>query len=264
MNKVGLSVLTLAVIVMVAVISAFAGIRACAMESFLEQGMVSERQFREDMRLLPEDLPMNRCCPVRVDVRPAAMAADVGRCATLSLDGEWRLSRKGLDPVPCAVPGSVQTALMKAGVIPDPNVGTNAILGRLQVTEHDWICRREFDWPGTAADERDTLVFRGVCDRCVVRVNGTPVGRHQGMFGGPEIDVTPFLVKGRNTVEVTLRRAAGAWSTVVFTNSYGWHYSQLVPLGIWQSVEIRRTFGAEMEPPFVATRDASRASCRFT
>lgn len=241
---------------MAVVVFSLSEFRAHAAESFLEPGMISENQFRESMRLTEDRLPMNRFCVGQGDVRRGGAVPDASSCTPVLLDGEWRLSREGMDPIPCEVPGSIHTALMKAGVIPDPNIGTNAILGRLQSTEYDWTYERAFDWPGTAAGERDELVFEGVCDRCVVSLNGTPIGRHQGMFGGPEIDVTHFLVKGRNKLQVRLLRALPADSTVVFKNSYGWHYSQIVPLGIWRSVKIRRTYGAKLDHPFVVTRDA--------
>ena len=59
---------------------ALAAGQVCAHEGgrpdFLASGMLSECQFRENMHLSSEDLPMNRCRSVRVDVRPEGLAAD--------------------------------------------------------------------------------------------------------------------------------------------------------------------------------------------
>ena len=45
-------------------------------------------------------------------------------------------------------------------------------------------------------------------------------------------------------------------NTVVFNNVYGWHYSNLQSLGIWQPVSIRGAPDVAMPHPFVRTVDA--------
>ncbi|MDD2393350.1 MAG: hypothetical protein PHV88_04745, partial [Eubacteriales bacterium] len=61
--------------------------------------------------------------------------------SSLSLDGEWRAEYSDsplngisvYDPsagIPADIPGSVFTALFKAGVIPDPVIGKNQIIAR--------------------------------------------------------------------------------------------------------------------------------------
>ena len=43
----------------------------------------------------------------------------------LDLSGPWSLADGGQDPAPIAVPGDVHSALLAAGLIPDPYAGRN-------------------------------------------------------------------------------------------------------------------------------------------
>ncbi|MFN2442572.1 MAG: hypothetical protein ABR517_07800 [Thermoanaerobaculia bacterium] len=118
-----------------------------------------------------------------------------------------------------------------------------------------------FDEPPVAVRLRDRpvthrLTFHGVANHCSVWLNGTRLGTHEGMFGGPSFDVSALL-KDTNVLIVRLDpipevfrdddRASSneSWNrTVVFNNVYGWHYSKIPSLGIWRSVIIRTAWGA--------------------
>ena len=111
------------------------------------------------------------------------------------------------------------------------------------------------------------LTFHGVANHCSVWLNGTKLGTHEGMFGGPSFDVSALLQE-TNVLIVRLDpipevfrdddRASSneSWNrTVVFNNVYGWHYSKLPSLGIWRSVIIQNQAGVELDHAFIATRN---------
>lgn len=191
------------------------------------------------------------------------------------LDGEWqiaeggneseRLSGRWEQTLPANVPGSVHTALWKAGVIPDPYFGKNDTIAEKQ-SYKTWWYKKEF-----AADPRTLnkpqLVFGGIANKCTVWLNGAKLGNHEGMFGGPSFDVDGLL-KEKNILIVKLNPipliipegstnlANESWkNTVVFNCVYGWHYSKIPSLGIWRSVKIKNQAAVEIENPFIATKD---------
>ncbi|MCY4072963.1 MAG: beta-mannosidase [Chloroflexi bacterium] len=195
----------------------------------------------------------------------------------LSLDGPWQLAEGGKladrlggqwsDAIPANVPGSVHTALVEAGIIPDPTFGLNQAIAR-QESFKTWWMRCEFQRPANLRG--DALMFEGVANRCTVWLNGKMLGGHEGMFGGPDFDIAGLLGED-NTLVVRLEPIPfeswnpsgtnpdnnGSWmGTVVFNNVYGWHYSNLPSLGIWRSVSIRDKPPVRLEHPFAKTVDA--------
>lgn len=198
---------------------------------------------------------------------------------SLLLDGEWEMAEAGDeserlsgpwdDSIPADVPGSVHAALVKAGRIPDPTFGTNQKIAK-QESFKTWWFRKEFAWKRD--DRAPRLVFDGVCNRCTVWLNGTKLGEHEGMFGGPFFDVD-HLLEATNTLVVKLEPIPfethpqrnvdnpennHSWAkTVVFNNVYGWHYSNLPSLGIWRSVRIEETPAVSVADPFISTSDAA-------
>ena len=240
----------------------------------------------------PMDSPANEIQLVRGD------ASLPPGPVVLSLDGEWQMAEGGAeadrmpqpdkpgavylygartqvpfgkvlepnewpDAIPATVPGSVHTALEKAGRIPDPKFGRNDAIARERSTRTWWF-KRTFPRPADMM-ERPRLVFGGVAIKCHVWLNGEKLGEHNGMFGGPFFDLTGKL-KDHNTLIVKLDPAPGdpndwgfegAWkTTAVFNNSFGWHYSSIPPLGIWRSVRIEGQPTVSVADPLFATRDA--------
>lgn len=195
----------------------------------------------------------------------------------ISLDGEWEMVQDGNtdrvygeweDVIPAMVPGSVHAALTEAGKIPDPTVEKNDEFAREKST-HYWWFRKRFERPKNM--KRVRLVFGGICDRCTIWLNGQLLGCHQGMFGGPEYEITEFL-QDDNTLMVMLYPAplrrnlregelrpfyegtnVGWLDTTVFNCVYGWHYAEIPALGIWRSVELQEIPMVEICNPFIHT-----------
>lgn len=212
----------------------------------------------------------------------SAQDLDLGEvpCQVYSLDGMWEMAMGGNadrvyacweDTIAARVPGSVHAALIEVGRIPDPTMGKQDAIAR-EMSRRRWWLRKKFsrpeDWKG-----RFRLEFGGICDRCTIWLNGRLLGGHQGMFGGPEFDVTDLLEE-ENTLTVMLYPAPyrigrvenelnpffddmniGWVDTTVFNCVYGWHYANIPALGIWRSVTLRCVPEAEIEDVFAKTLD---------
>lgn len=208
-----------------------------------------------------------------VSLTPVEAVEPVEKPCELSLDGLWLMAEGGdertrvgqswSDALEAVVPGSVHTALVANGVIPDPYIGQNDSIAEKQSYKTWWFCRR-FSLDELPANP--LLSFGGVANRCTVWLNGHKLGTHEGMFGGPDFAVKKYLKK-ENTLVVKLdpipQMFLGNWPpnaneswkyTVVFNCVYGWHYAQIPALGIWRTVKLIDRSPVEIESPFVSTR----------
>ncbi len=197
---------------------------------------------------------------------------------SLSLNGEWQLAEGGKltdrlngvwdDSIPAQVPGSVHSALVEAGRLPETTFGRNQEIARAESFKTWWL-RREFARPDDLVGE--DLKFGGVANRCTVWLNGEMLGSHEGMFGGPDFDIAGRLQEQNTLIlrldpvpfEIDKGRAFNpdsndSWKhTVVFNNVYGWHYSNLQSLGIWRSAHIHDRPAVALVDPFMRTVDAA-------
>jgi beta-mannosidase len=128
---------------------------------------------------------------------------------TIDLTGPWELSQHTGTTMPIftketswvvSVPGEVHVQLHELGVIPDPMVEKNFI-GLIPMEKNHWWYRRKFTWePGT--EHPVFLVFEGIDVRSEVFLNGGKLGDFEGMFAGPEYEVTSCLLAGENEIVV--------------------------------------------------------------
>jgi len=113
----------------------------------------------------------------------------------------WRLRRStGIEtvfvpefgPIPARVPGSVQAALLKAGIVSDWTIGLNCY-------GSEWVERRhwEFSTVLPAAWFRISqpvwLRCEGLDYRGTILVNGQEAGRFEGTLVPHAFDLTPFI-----------------------------------------------------------------------
>ena len=117
------------------------------------------------------------------------------------------------------VPNSVHWSLFKAGKLPHPYAHKNSELYKW-VDEKAWYYRKTFPTPDGATPAGATpanapgnhvfLCFDGVDYFAKVWVNDTLVGVHEGMFGGPAVEISRLLKPaGPNELVVEVR--AGNW-----------------------------------------------------
>ncbi|MHB1454083.1 MAG: glycoside hydrolase family 2 protein [Saccharofermentanales bacterium] len=205
----------------------------------------------------------------------------------ISLDGIWQLAENGDpalriagdfdDSIGAAVPGSIHTALQAAGVIPDPVYAKNDAFAREKSLHSTWWYKTVFKKPGSS---NNRLVFDGAGVRINVWLNGAKLGTHEGMFGGPEYDIQPYLETdnllivqiepspyyicpdGRpNPVGNTFFEGmnVGWMYTVTFNCVYGWHYSNIPSLGIHRSVRIEGQTAVKLKDPFITALNSENA-----
>ena len=137
----------------------------------------------------------------------------------ISLDGDWELSNRET-PIQDAgqlrqqshwlraqVPGSVQWALYRAGELPHPYDHMNAkkyawVLGKT------WYYRKVFQAPAFTQSQYVFLCFDGIDYYARIWLNGQELGRHEGMFSGPMVEVSSLLhANALNELLVEVRAA---------------------------------------------------------
>ena len=124
----------------------------------------------------------------------------------IDLSGTWTLScsKPGFQAIPARIPGENCSALIDAGLVPDPYVG-------LQEKDLQWV--REFDWtwsrdfeldPGFLDQKRIWLNVDSLDTVGEIRINGKTVLHSRNMFCRIRHEVRDFLQDGKNTIEVTV------------------------------------------------------------
>ena len=148
----------------------------------------------------------------------ALLVSMPGRAATLaaqSLDGGWQFHLAPGDThavdhpaatrwLPATVPGTVQTDLLAAKLVPDPYLRDNE--AKIQwVGLADWQYRTQFEvGAATLARRHVDLVFDGLDTFADVSLNGHRLLAADNMFRRWRVPAKAWLHAGANTLEVTL------------------------------------------------------------
>ncbi|GAA3117033.1 glycoside hydrolase family 2 protein [Nonomuraea salmonea] len=178
---------------------------------------------------------------------------------TLRADGD-----RDLAGIPAAVPGSVHTDLLAAGLIDDPYRDDNERrLGWIGRT--DWIYETAFDWHDDGAERAD-LVCEGLDTVATVLLNGHELGGTANMHRTYRFAVRDLLRDGRNTLQVRFRapyayaeeqqarhgdRPGPYDEPYAFIRkmacNFGWDWGPtLVTSGIWRPVGLHSWSGARL------------------
>ncbi len=154
----------------------------------------------------------------RSETRRAIVPADtqpkVLTMSKHSLAGSWTLSNTALDaPVPFKVPGDVHSALVAAGRIGSPYVGTNEA-DMQWVGETDWeIVRRFHVAAADLAGRWAVLELEFVDTFAEIVLNGTTIATLGSCFLRHRIDVTGALVAGENEIRIRFAPAGAEAAT---------------------------------------------------
>lgn len=178
---------------------------------------------------------------------------------TIDLNGTWRLTGGGFD-TDAAVPGSVVSALLENGLIPDPYYGANEHAVQ-PVFDHDYTFSRLFTL--TPADLRhDRLFLRcdGLDTVCDIFVNDTAVGSADNMHCQYRFDLRPVLREGTNTVRLRFRSPVQHMKTLTsplgpgFASMqkahcmFGWDWGIRLPdSGIWRDICVELADGGRIK-----------------
>ena len=198
---------------------------------------------------------------------------------TLSLDGTWTLdywpqgrtpvvSPEGMDgirfeTVRATVPGNVELDLLAAGLIENPETGSNVYLLR-PYEGYQWRYSRHFTTPAHTEEDDLFLHFGGIDCFAEVYLNGRHVGSAANMLVEHRFDVTDAVAPAGsdNVLEVYIRSSViegrkripptisfnFAQVESVFArrapHTYGWDIMpRLVSAGLWRGVSL------EVKPP---------------
>lgn len=121
----------------------------------------------------------------------------------MNLAGTWRLSdADGEYALDINLPGDVHSALLSAGLIPDPYVGTNE-KDVQWVGQRTWHMERTITLDALAA-ARWILYLETVDTVGFIEINGVTVAHSTSMFVPVRIDVTKHLMVGENLLRIVL------------------------------------------------------------
>lgn len=168
-------------------------------------------------------------------------------------------------------PTTVQVALYKAGKLPHPYYHLNA-------KQHEWVTKKVWYYKKQVSFDQAALqgkyvflYFDGLDYFAKIWLNGTLLGTHEGMFGGPGIEVSQLLKKNQpNEVIVELRSANyGQWDKFNFRvpgriiksidQAGGEGSKPFFAMGMWRKARFEIVPAIHMERPFLSTKSASPA-----
>ncbi|UJW73850.1 beta-mannosidase [Rhizobium sp. SL42] len=188
----------------------------------------------------------------------------------IDLHGEWQLaSVDGEHGASISLPGDVHSALVKAGIIPDPYFGRNEEVVQW-VAEREWSVERSFVVPDASGswyldiDYLDTVA--------VVFVNDVPILSADNCFRRYRPDISAALQPGENRIRIVFHSslAAGAErqarqpfyvpyhkgnSPLAHGNMlrkpqchFGWDWNiAIAPLGLYGTASVKRLDPARIE-----------------
>ncbi len=142
--------------------------------------------------------------------------------------------------IDATVPCSVQTALLNAGLAKDPYYGYNGP-ELMWVDRQRWVFKKKFTVPDSCKQKTLRLEFEGVDYHGWFWLNGQSLGYHEGMFGGPDVDITKLVKYGEENelVVCILPMPDPQHANVSPWILNRWHFNMdIVPIGIWRDVNI--------------------------
>lgn len=150
-------------------------------------------------------------------------------------------------PVSAKVPGSVQQALLEAGIVPDWTVGLNA-------RACEWIEHRHWVYEARLPDEwvdrnSATVLHADGLDYCgFVYVNGREAGRFVGTLVPHSFSIGPYLQESDNRLSIVFTENPYWLGQIGFTSqmtqwkprfNYTWDWTpRLVQIGVWDSLRL--------------------------
>ncbi len=200
----------------------------------------------------------------------------------IDLSGNWELSHLSRpiasidelmnnkkDPFLTQIPNSVHWSYQKAGKLPHPYVSLNH-LQYSWVTDQVWYYQKKVLIPETARGNSIILCFDGIDYFSKVWVNDSLIGEHEGMFGGPVIDVSSLVRIGKIN-EITVEVKAGNWENSNYnsistgkiikpwiTGGGGVGRNIFFSVGMWRGARIEIMPEFHIDRPFLTTKKVTR------
>ncbi len=207
----------------------------------------------------------------------------------VSLNDGWQLGhcdapieqRRDLEKldnwIPVDLPATIHWALYRAGALPYPYAHLHSL--RYEWVEKEvWYYRRRFEVPKDVAESYVFLCCDGIDYHARFWLNGTLLGKHEGMSGGPAIEVSRHLKVGQANELIVEVRCANALDAVFAKAGprasnrtiKGWKLCGGVgaepwfSVGMWQGVRLESVPRVHIERPFLITRKADARRAELT
>ncbi|UZR99549.1 glycoside hydrolase family 2 protein [Chondrinema litorale] len=171
-------------------------------------------------------------------------------------------------------PSSVHWALHWAGTLPYPYAGNNA-------EKYEWVEKSIWYYKNTFTlnDEIDNnyhfLHFKGIDYFAKIWLNGEYLGEHEGMFGGPTIEISKYVKKGiANELVVEVKSANYLEQESYKSREPGKHIKPWVfsggsgaepwfTVGMWQGARVETVPKIHLERPFLYTESLSGSTAEL-
>lgn len=215
-----------------------------------------------------------------------------GRNKATVAGSDWKVARlpQSGNPdawLPAKVPGTVLSAYLDAGAVPDMMYSDwNHQISQSYFRE-DFIYRGRMKAPVDFREkDRVWLDFDGINWKAEVSLNGVRLGSIEGAFTSARFDVTGIVAEGENDVEVIIRHpehpGVGRYNTMrrsaynggvlgydnpTFHASIGWDWMPSVAgrnIGIWNDVKFSASGEITLSHPFIRSRLMDDGSARVT
>jgi beta-mannosidase len=206
----------------------------------------------------------------------------------LSLNADWKLGwlktpitdLNQLDSIakwiPASVPNSVQWALSESKELPHPYHGLNS-RQYAWVPDHVWYYSRSFPAPELRETDYLFLCFDGAGYHSRIWLNGELLGSHEGLFGGPIVEISKLLRRDQSN-SLVVEVCAPSWGIEPWNEEalqkvmVGWGIGggngfvsaksgigtkEFLPFGLWRDVRMEVVPNVHMERPFLVTRTVS-------
>ena len=132
----------------------------------------------------------------------------------IDLAGIWSLrDEHGEYACDMPIPGDAHSALLTAGLIPDPYVGRNELAVR-GLADRDWVASRTFVWDGDHAGITWYLDVDFLDTVTEIHLNGQKVETAQNTFRRYRRDVSRVLKPGENHIEIQFKSNTRAATTL--------------------------------------------------
>lgn len=210
----------------------------------------------------------------------------------LNLDNDWQLGwadspvhevkqvKNIQDWINVAYPTSVHKALYKGGKLPDPYVDLNSKQYEW-IVKKAWYYKKSFRVDKQNADKWAMLSFDGIDYFSKVWLNGELLGSHEGMFGGPEFEVSKkvrYESDNELVIEVLAGNyymgndEAGAEQKGITTNAFldnarrvikpwslagGYAHEMFYVMGMWQGARLDFVPRSHLERPFLTANSVT-------
>jgi beta-mannosidase len=157
--------------------------------------------------------------------------------------------------IPARVPGSVQSALLTAGLLPDWTRGLDA-RGCEWVENRHWIFETILPDDWLSQDWFTRLTCLGLDDRGWIYLNGKEVGRFNGAHLPYTFDLSHLLRPTHNNLQIIFDVPPRWLGQFGYTSTmtdwkprfyYTWDWvSRLVQIGVWDQLSLETSDGAEI------------------